>query len=162
MNTGASANVCAGLSNGRVVMWEYLPQKWNGAEAAALYRGAIIKTLRKERGQKRHYNLIEDNDPSGYKSSKARAAKSELGICAVPMPTFSPDLNPLDFCLWARIEHLMLENCPKDVETVAAYKARLRRTALRLSSETVTGAVRAIPKRMRAVVEAKGYSIKND
>ena len=90
MNTGASANVCAGLSNGRVVMWEYLPQKWNGAEAAALYRGAIIKTLRKERGQKRHYNLIEDNDPSGYKSSKARAAKSELGICAVPMPTFSP------------------------------------------------------------------------
>ena len=56
----------------------------------------------------------------------------------------------------------MLENCPKDVETVAAYKARLRHTALRPSSETVTGAVRAIPKRMRAVVGAKGYSIKND
>ena len=29
VNTGATANVCAGLSNGKVVMWEYLPKTWN-------------------------------------------------------------------------------------------------------------------------------------
>ena len=37
-NLGGTVNVCAGISNCRVVLWEYLP-KWNGAEAAALYKG---------------------------------------------------------------------------------------------------------------------------
>ena len=43
INTGAVAKVCAGLSNGRVVLWEYLPKTWNGSEAASLYKGAILK-----------------------------------------------------------------------------------------------------------------------
>ena len=44
MNTGAVAKVCAGVSNGRIVMWEYLPKSWNGAEAAKLYKDAVLQT----------------------------------------------------------------------------------------------------------------------
>ena len=104
LNTGATANVCAGVSNGKIVLWEYLPKKWNGAEAAKLYKGPIIKTLKKTRGAKRKFKIFEDNDPTGYKSGKAKQAKKEVGIEAVPMPTSSPDLNPLDFSLWQQVD----------------------------------------------------------
>ena len=56
----------------------------------------------------------------------------------------------------------MTNGAPERVETVAEYKKRLRRTALRLPTSLVTRAVRAMPARMQAVVNAKGYSIKND
>ena len=71
LNTGAAANVCAGVSKGRIVLWEYLPEKWNGQAAADLYKHVIKKTLKRMHGQKRTYVVFEDNDPTGYKSSKA-------------------------------------------------------------------------------------------
>ena len=94
---GAVAKVCAGISNGRVVMWEYVPSKWNGDEAANLYRGAIQKTLREQRGRKTRYLISDDNDPAGYKSTKGMLAEAELGTQAVPAPASSPDLNLLGF-----------------------------------------------------------------
>ena len=162
MNTGAVAKVCAGISNGRIVMWEYLAKRWTGEEAAKLYRGAIIKTIQKVRGVKRKYKVFEDNDPTGYKSKVGKKAKAELGIDAIPMPVFSPDLNPLDYCLWEEISRRMVKGAPGRLETVQEYKKRLRRTALRLPTALVTRAVRAMPSRMRAVVHAKGHSIKAD
>ena len=162
MNTGAVAKVCAGISNGRIVMWEYLPKRWTGEEAAKLYKGAILKTLQKQRGVKRKYLVFEDNDPTGYKSGRGKLAKAESGIEAIPMPVHSPDLNPLDFCLWDEVSARMVAGAPKHVETVCEYKKRLRLTALRLSPTVVAKAVQAMPARMRAVVVAKGYAIKKD
>ena len=162
MNTGTVAKVCAGISNGRIDMWEYLPKGWTGEEAAKLYQGAIIKTLRKKRGVKPKYFVFEDNDPTGYKSALGKAAKADLGIEAIPMPVFSPDLSPLDFCLWDEVSARMVAGAPKRVETVLEYKKRLRLTALRLSPSLVAKAVQAMPSKMRAVVDAKGYAIKDD
>jgi transposase len=161
-NTGGTAKVCAGVSNCRVVMWEYLPKSWNGKEAAALYEGAIAKTLKKARGEKRKYLVLEDNDPTGYKSNVAMKKKVELGIETVVFPRYSPDLNPLDYCLWAEIEKRVLANSPKTPETVAAYKRRLRLTALRLPAAFVRKAVEAMPKRIKAVIDAKGQNISCD
>jgi hypothetical protein len=62
MNVGGSVNVCAGLSGGKVVLWEYLPKKWNGEEAAKLYNGAIAKCLRRQGGV--WPGLTEDPVPS--------------------------------------------------------------------------------------------------
>ena len=118
----------------------------------------VVSTVK----DKRSYKVVEDNDPTGYKSNKAMVVKRELGINAVPLPTYSPDLNPLDFSLWDAIEERMLANTSEHVEIVAAYKKRMRLTAFRLPSSRVTSAVRSIPKRMRAVVKAKGYSIPRD
>ena len=108
-NTGASVNICAGISNGKIVLWHELPKVWNGKEAAALYAGAIIKCLKKHRGTKRKYLVLEDNDPTGYKSNAAKRAKELLKINAVQFPTYSPDLNPLDFSLWAEVEKRIKE-----------------------------------------------------
>jgi transposase len=86
----------------------------------------------------------------------------ELGIETVVFPRYSPDLNPLDYCLWAEIEKRVLANSPKTPETVAAYKRRLRLTALRLPAAFVRKAVEAMPKRIKAVIDAKGQNISCD
>ena len=162
MNTRALAHVCAGIRGNRIVLWEYLPKLWCGEEAAKLYRSAISKTLAKCAGQKRKYLVFEDNDPVGYKSGKGIAAKADVGIDAVPMPEYSPDLNPLDFSLWDAVEDHMFANHPPIVEMVAAYKKRLRLTTLRLPAAVVEKAMRKIPGRMKDVIAAKGYIIKKD
>jgi hypothetical protein len=51
---------------------------------------------------------------------------------------------------------------PPKVESAKAYKARLKRTALKLPEKVVRAAVRSIPKRARAVVAAKGENIDRD
>ena len=162
MNTGAFATVCAGISNGRIVLWEYLERTWNGKAASALYRNAIIQTVRKEKGEKRKYLIFEDNDPTGYKSGLGKKAKMDLGIEAVPMPAYSPDLNPVKFSLWEEVQKRMVERVPKKLEAVAAYKKRLRLTALRLPRAIVTKAIEAMPARMKDIIKAKGYSIRRD
>ena len=53
-------------------------------------------------------SILEDNDPTGYKSSKAKAVKKLLKYKIVSLPRYSPDLNPMDFFLWADIEKRML------------------------------------------------------
>ena len=55
-----------------------------------------------------------------------------------------------------------MKQSPRKVETVAEYKARLRRTALDLPEELVTKAVRSMPKKIKEVRDAKGGSIKSD
>ena len=161
-NMGGKVNVCAGISNGRIVLWEYLPKTWNGETASKLYGGPIIKTLEKQRGKKRQYTLLEDNDPRGYKSEVAMATKRKVGIHTLPFPCYSPDLNPLDFAIWDAVLARMVKNAPKKVETVEGYKKRLRLTALRLPGKLIADAVRSMPDRMRAVAAANGGHIKRD
>ena len=48
-------------------------------------------------GKKAKSVVLDDNDPTGYKSNKALEAKRKLGIQATRFPKYSPDLNPLDF-----------------------------------------------------------------
>ena len=97
MNVGGTVSVCAGVSNGRIVMWRYLPKAWNAKEAVALYRGPILNALKKHRGVKSSYTILEDNDPAGYICGKAVSEKKMLRVRAIPWPKYSPDLRPLDF-----------------------------------------------------------------
>ena len=115
-----------------------------------------------QRGLKRKYRVLEDNDPTGYKSNKAKKVKQSLKIDAVQFPTYSPDLNPLDFSLWHEIDDRMQKNAPKAVETADAFKKRLRRTALRLPKTVVRKAVLSMPKRIKQVIKATGKSIPRD
>ena len=160
-NTGGSVNVCAGISNCRLVLWEY-HTKWNGQVAADMYKGPIINTLKRVRGAKPSYLIAEDNDPIGYKSGKRIAEKRQLKINTVTWPRYSPDLMPLDFCLWEDINDRMEMNAPKGYESAVAYKTRLRREALRTSTSIVRKAVEAMRKRAKQIWEAKGKDIARD
>ena len=112
---------------------------------------------------KRAYTIAEDNDPSGYKSGKGIEAKRAHGIQTVAWPRYSPDLNPLDYFFWAEVNRRMSDTgvAPRH-ETVEAYKARLRRTAMAVPEAMVRAAVARIKTRAAAVVEANGADIARD
>ena len=162
VNVGGKVDVCAGVINGKIRLWHYLPKKnWSGAVAADAYKGPIAKALKAHRGDKAKYLVLEDNDPTGYKSGKAKAAKKDLNIHALDYPRHSPDLNPMDFFVWSEVERRMAKNQPKK-ETQVQYKARLRRVAMAIPEALVRSAVGSIMKRAKLVVEAKGRDIARD
>ena len=137
-------------------------QKWSGDAAAELYKGAIMDALVKARGAKRSYLICEDNDPTGYKSSKGRMQKKLSGIRTVAWPRYSPDLMPLDFTLWEDIENRMIASAPSGVESVDAFKARLRRVAMRTPPSRIRAAVAAMRTRATSIWAAKGKNIPRD
>ena len=138
------------------------PKQWTAQVAADLYHDVIYTSLCEHRGDKLSYKLLENNDPTGYKSNKAKEMKASKRVKALPFSRYSPDLNPLHFSLWNEGERRTLKCAPKKVETVVAYKARLRLTALNLPKEMVTKAVRSMPEKIKQVIDAKGGSIKSD
>ena len=146
MHLGRSGvSVCAGICGDKIVLWEEVKGPWSGQKAADMYKGPISKALEKHRPKKATWKVLEDNDPTGFKSSKGRDAKKECGIKAESLPRYSADLNPLDYCLWADIERRMLATKKQGKESKAAYAKRLRRVALKTDRGTVRKAVQAPP-----------------
>ena len=121
-----------------------------------------MQTLRRTCGIKRKYVLLEDNDPTGYKSNAAIAVKKSLGIATVEFPTYSPDLNPCDYFLWKDIERRMNACQNMRRESREQYLARLKRAALSTSKETVRKGLAQMPARIRAVCDADGAHIAMD
>jgi hypothetical protein len=162
LNPGGGAHVCAGVSNCRIVLWEYFGGRWNGEKAAEMYRGPIRRALKRHRGDKGSYLVAEDNDPTGYKSTKGIEAKDKVGIKTVEWPRYSPDLMPLDFSLWKNIELRMAGSAPSGRESVADYKIRLRRTALATPTAYVRKVVGHMKERAKLIWLADGGNIKRD
>ena len=54
------------------MVWEYLPKnKWNGGVAADMYLKFVRRSLQRAYPERKYFNVLEDNDPSGFKSNKA-------------------------------------------------------------------------------------------
>ena len=156
VNAGGGVSICAGIINGKLHLWHHLKKaKWNGQVAADLYRGPLKTALEKHRGKKGRYLVLEDNDPSGFKSKKAEQAKKEVHIRAVPFPKYSPDLNPLDFHVWHAVEEKVIKKL-KGPTSVKKFKELLRRTAKSLKEDDIRAAVSSIKARAKAVHAAGG------
>ena len=151
----------AGVCNDRIVLWEEIRGRWCASAAAAMYAGPIKQALEKHRPGKRSWLIMEDNDPAGFKSSKARAAKKEAGMKTLDQPAYSPDLNPLDFSIWAAVSDEALKRKPVS-KTVKDFKQKLRRVALRLPRRFVKKAVMNIRERAKAIFEAGGKHVSCD
>ena len=165
-NTGSrGVMVLAGVGPGGVMVWEALrgQQKWNAATAAELYRGPIASALRKAHPRLRRFRVLEDNDPSGFKTKKAENAKAASGIKPFVIPKRSPQLNVLDFAVWSEINSRLrkqeLRYSGKKKESRAQYLLRLRRTAMRLSSKFMTKSIKNLKLRCKRLYEAKGGHI---
>ena len=84
------------------------------------------------------------------------------GIHALDFPKYSPDLNPMDFFLWAEVNRRMSKQKAPRKETVATSKARMRRTAMNIPKDIIREAVLNIRKRAAAVVKADRGDILRD
>ena len=160
---GKSVNICAAVGAGKVIMWHEITRRWSGKQAALMYSGPLLAALRKAYPARSSWVIMEDNDPSGYKSGAGLKAKRDSRMRAMMVPKRSPDLNVLDYRLWADITRRMRgqeARCLKSKkETRAEYKARLRRTALRTSTAFVKSAVKDMARRCKLLVKAKGWHI---
>lgn len=65
---------CA-LINNRVAVWEYLPTPWNGEAAADFYRNTLGPALRRLRGRKASYRILEDEWASVATGAPSRARR---------------------------------------------------------------------------------------
>ena len=161
VNPGGKLNVCGAIIGGRIRVWHYLPNTWNGDAAADLYENTLAPALSKHRGAKATYLVVEDNDPTGYKSNKGKAAKRRVGIDTVEWPRYSPDLNPMDFYVWHEVERRALQSLSGPT-TVQAYKKKLRRIALALPEDAIRKAVMGMRTRAQGIFDAEGWDIPRD
>ena len=157
-----SVNVCAGIIKGKVRVWHYLGGPWCGDSAAALYKDIVAPALRKHHGNKRRFTSLEDNDPTGYKSTAAKNAKRALNIIPIEFPTYSPDLNPCDYSLWEELENRMAKQKAPKHETMDGFKARLRRTALAIPEGVIRKMIGSMVWRTQSVYDNDGGHIPRD
>ena len=160
-NTGAqSLNVAAAISAERTLMFHVIDGRWNSESASDMYRNKLAPALRKAFPTKRRFLLLEDNDPSGYKSRAGKEAKAAMRIDVLELPRRSPDLNPLDYGYWSEVNRRMRSQERSFTrsfrETRKAYTARLRRTALRLPATFLNRLVRSMKRRCVALSSVDG------
>ena len=126
-----------------------------------MYVGPLSKALSKAWPAKRSWRVLEDNDPTGFKSNKGKAAKANEGIVPFEIPRRSPDLSLCDYALWPEINRRMRrqeQQWPRAKrETRDEYLRRLRSTALRLPKAFLEKSVGDMRRRCQLLLKAKGY-----
>ena len=166
-NTGMKAAcIMGGIGKGKILMWAENPEaKWSGKAACTMYTKQLMKGLRstyptKAKQENPTWVVLEDNDPTGYKSTAALKAKKDSGITTLDLPKRSPDLNPLDFRIWHEVNRRMRATEQKwtaaKKETRDQYVARLGRTARSIPKSFVKSAVGDLARRCKLVIKAKG------
>lgn len=156
MNPGGSAHVCAGVSNGRVVLWEYFSGPWNGEKAAEMYRGPIIKILKKKRGVKAKYLIAEDNDPTGSVPSLHVVRTAAIAIVVAHVIRFRDRYRFVDhvgvivaFGVRGSLSDIRDMSSLSDIRDVVIAGKRRRRRDHSLAFRQVTRAGRGLTRRRR-------------
>ena len=125
-----------------------------------MYTNALAPALRKEHPGKRSFLLLEDNDPTVYKSNKAKYVKKALGVNVLEIPKRSPDLNPLDYAFWSEVNNRLRKQEAKFAdsytETRCSFARRLRRTILCIRPCTLRPMVSNMKRRCVLLREASG------
>ena len=159
-NTGAKhVLVAGGVGAGKVLLW-HVVEKWNADAAAKLYAGPIRTALKNSYPGKRSWQMLEDNDPSGYQTAKGRAAKAAAKITSFEIPKRNPDLNVMDYHFWSEIETRLRKQERRwpdgRKETREQFKARLRRVAKGFTATHVNKAMGDMKWRVSQLYKAKG------
>ncbi|KAI6653138.1 hypothetical protein LOD99_3974 [Oopsacas minuta] len=68
-------------------------------------------------------------------------------------PTSSPDLNPMNFCIWSILESRV---CAKPHKNVESLKSSLKRECDLISEDVLLAAVDNFYKRLSLFIAAKG------
>ena len=160
VNYGKNVMVSVAISAQKVLMCYQVKGHWNGAKAAEMYSSYLAPALRKTYPAKKRFLLLEDNDPSGYKSNRGKDAKRAERIDVLALPKRSPDLNPLDYGFWDCVNRRLREQesvfHTRKKETPQQFTARLRRTIMRTPKKILTPMVESMKRRCAALKACGG------
>ena len=149
-----------GVGNGKVLVWKTILGRWTAAQAASAYRDVVTPALKASYPGKSNFVILEDNDPTGNMSKKGIAEKSAQGLTVLTIPKRSPDLNVLDYAIWAEVEKRLRAQernmGSEKYETRAEFEQRLDRTARRLPASFINNAIGNLQKRCQLLYKAKG------
>jgi transposase len=160
-NTGAKGVLLhVGIGGGKVVaVHEVARGRWSGQAAATFYKD-LGQGLAKTWPSKRKYIVLEDNDPTGYKSTKGVEAKAAEGISVFEIPKRSPDLSLLDYAVWKEVNKRLRRQertwKRSKRETRTHYVQRLKRTIRNLPADFLTNSIGDMTRRCQRLYEAKG------
>jgi transposase len=160
-NPGArSVMIAAGVGKGKTLLWEPIKKAWCGAEAANLYSGPMLKALKRAYPGRAKFTVLEDNDPTGFRSKKGIQAKVDSGIKIFHIPKRSPDLNVCDYAIWrAVVRQMRLQEAQFPAakrESRDEYISRLRKAATGLKKSFIDAAIGDMKRRCQRLFEAKG------
>ncbi|EPB65323.1 hypothetical protein ANCCEY_15614 [Ancylostoma ceylanicum] len=125
----------------------------HGLEQRARYR-PNFSHIRGEESKDQHRSLR----PAHNSKKVQRWCRENLPdfIHANEWPANSPDVNIVDYPVWAILEE---KACAKRHSSVDALRSSLKKAWEEILQETVRAAVESYPKRLKAVIEAKGGHI---
>ena len=131
---------------------------------AAVYQQLILRdTLdpwAKKHFKNRPWTLQQDWAP-------AHSAKTTISLCKSLFPDVwdrdvwppnSPDANPMDYSVWSILES---EACSTRYSSEESLKRALKKAWSKISVEQLTAIVDNFPKRLKAIIAAKGGHIEN-
>ena len=112
--------------------------------------------------KKSFYTFLEDNAPTGFKSTKGLEAKKTAKLKVFEIPKRSRDLSPLDYAVGSEINKRMRKHernwAKSKRETRAQYLTRLNRTAKRLPGTFINKTVDDMRRRCQRLYDAHGGS----
>lgn len=141
----------------------FLPMGRNQAKInQQIYQNEVLKTglipwARKTFGSER-WTFQQDSAPSHRATGTQNWLKANVPVLIDRdmWPSSSPDLNPLDFCIWGVLQ---AKACAKKHTSVEALKTTLTREWNRLNDDVIRAACASFRKRLKLVVKAKGGCI---
>ena len=128
-----------------------------------MYKGPVKQCRERAYPDRSKWTILEDNDPTGFRSKAGMAAKAEAGIKVLQIPKRSPQLSMCHSALWKAVEKRMRSQekrfAPSFRESRVAFLRRLRRTAMRLPSVFINNSIKNIQIRCLRLVAAEGGHI---
>ncbi|KAI6659879.1 hypothetical protein LOD99_14219 [Oopsacas minuta] len=114
-----------------------------------------LKPLAGEHFNGTHWVFQQDSAPSHKAKMTSEWLKLNVPefISTVEWPAYSPDLNPMDFCIWSILESRV---CAKPHKNVESLKSSLRREWDLISEDVLRAAVDKFYKRLSLCIAAKG------
>jgi transposase len=97
------------------------------------------------------YVFMQDNAPC-HTARISREFFASKGLNVLPHPPQSPDLNPIEH-IWMRIDEIMTKN---PASSIPDLKAKLNIAWSELGLDVVQQYVNSMPRRLQAVIDAKG------
>jgi len=115
----------------------------------------IVKPLSNTLFKNKHWIFQQDSAPA----HKAKITQTWLEqnlpefIASTDWPSGSPDLNPLDYSLWSKLEEIV---CRKRHSNISSLKEALIEAVDNFPLEIVRAAIDDYPRRLKECVKAKG------
>ena len=115
----------------------------------------VLKNRRRDMFQGGQFLFHQDGAPAHTSRRAQEWLRNNVPdfLAKEEWPPSSPDLNPMDFCVWSVLEKNV---CRNPHSTVEALKQTLKREWAKLSMDVLRAAVEATPKRLKAVVQKGG------